>query len=229
MSLILEALRKSEAERRRAQAPDLRAELPPTRVQRRAVIPAWTWLLPASAFLLAAAWLMRTPDQASPATTDADPGMSANREMSSTLPVVPRLSPPAAVVAPKPATATTQASTSSRTPSPAVAQPTTVTAPEPIPAPIEPRPLPPVATPSADASGSDILQLSDLSAAERKSLPPLKVSMHMWDGNAARRFVIVDGNRLVEGDRIGDAVVTTITADGVLLDWNGRRLKLPIR
>jgi hypothetical protein len=24
-------------------------------------------------------------------------------------------------------------------------------------------------------------------------------------------------------------VVTTITTDGVLLDWNGRRLKLPIR
>jgi general secretion pathway protein B len=41
--------------------------------------------------------------------------------------------------------------------------------------------------------------------------------------------VIVDGNRLVEGDRIGDVVVTTITTDGVLLDWNGRRLKLPIR
>ena len=87
---------------------------------------------------------------------------------------------------------------------------------------------PPVA-PSVDTGDSDILQLSDLSAAERKSLPPLKVSMHMWDTDAARRFVIVDGNRLVEGDRIGDAVVTTITTDGVLLDWNGRRLKLPIR
>jgi general secretion pathway protein B len=229
MSLILEALRKSEAERRRAQAPDLRAELPPTPVQRRALMPAWTWLLPASALLLAAAWLMRTPDQASPATSDSHAGIPANRETSPTLPVVPRLSPPAAVVAPKPATATTQASASSQTSAPAVAQPTPVTAPEPIPAPIEPLPQPPLATPAADANDSDILQLSDLSAAERKSLPPLKVSMHMWDGDAARRFVIVDGNRLVEGDRIGDAVVTTITADGVLLDWNGRRLKLPIR
>jgi general secretion pathway protein B len=93
--------------------------------------------------------------------------------------------------------------------------------------PIEP--LPPPVAPLADASTKDILQLSDLTAAERKSLPRLKVSMHMWDGDAARRFVIVDGNRLVEGDRIGDVVVTTITTDGVLLDWNGRRLKLPIR
>jgi len=229
MSLILEALRKSEAERRRAQAPDLRAELPPTPVHRRAAIPAWTWLLPASALLLAAAWLMRTPDQASPATSNTAAGISANREASPMLPVVPRLSPPAAVVAPKPATATAQASASSQTPSPAVVQPTAVTAREPTPAPIEPLPLPPDRTPAEDANDGDVLQLSDLSADERKSLPPLKVSMHMWDGDAARRFVIVDGNRLVEGDRIGDAVVTTITADGVLLDWNGRRLKLPIR
>jgi len=229
MSLILEALRKSEAQRRRAQAPDLRAELPPAPLQRRVAIPAWAWLLPASVLVLAAAWLMRAPDQASPATPVTDAGMSASRETSPTLPVVPRLSPPAAVVAAKPATATAQASASSRPPSPAVAQPTAVTAPKPIPAPIEPLSLPPVATPPADANDRDILQLSDLSAAERKSLPPLKVSMHMWDGDAARRFVIVDGSRLVEGDRIGDAVVTTITSDGVLLDWNGRRLKLPIR
>ena len=46
MSLILEALRKSEAQRRRAQAPDLRAELPPAPLQRRVAIPAWAWLLP---------------------------------------------------------------------------------------------------------------------------------------------------------------------------------------
>jgi general secretion pathway protein B len=229
MSLILEALRKSEAERRRAQAPDLRAELPPAPLQRRVAIPAWAWLLPASALVLAAAWLMRTPDQASPATPGTDAGMPANRETSPTLPVVPRLSPATAVVATTPTTATTQASASPQPPSPAVAEPTAVTAPEPIPAPVEPLPLPTVATPPADANDSDILQLSDLSAAERKSLPPLKVSMHMWDGDATRRFVIVDGSRLVEGDRIGDAVVTTITADGVLLDWNGRRLKLPIR
>jgi general secretion pathway protein B len=114
-------------------------------------------------------------------------------------------------------------------PSTAVAQPTIVAAPKPIAIPVPDEPVSPPIAPQADAGDSNILQLSDLSAAERKSLPPLKVSMHMWDGDAARRFVIVDGNRLVEGDRIGDAVITAITADGVLLDWNGRPLKLPIR
>jgi general secretion pathway protein B len=232
MSLILEALRKSEAERRRAQAPDLRAELPPAPAQRHVTIPAWAWLLlPASAVLLAAVWLMRTPDRASPLPVATDAGMTTHRETTPALPAVPRLSPPAVVIAPKPAAAVAQTSKAAQPPSPApapvVAQPAVVAAPKRIPMPIEP--VPPPVAPPADAGASDILQLSDLSAAERKSLPPLKVSMHMWDGDAARRFVIVDGNRLVEGDRIGDVVVTTITTDGVLLDWNGRRLKLPIR
>ncbi|MFS8064403.1 MAG: general secretion pathway protein GspB [Luteimonas sp.] len=226
MSLILEALRKSEAERRRAQAPDLRAELPPAPARRHVAIPAWAWLLPASAVLLAAVWLMRTPDRASPSSVATDTGATIHREKTPALPVVPRLSPPAVVAIPKPAPVERTPEVSPP-PSPAVAQPAIVAAPKSIPIPDEP--VPPPVAPPADAGDGDLLQLSDLSAAERKSLPPLKVSMHMWDGDAARRFVIVDGNRLVEGDRIGAAVVTAITTDGVLLDWNGRRLKLPIR
>jgi general secretion pathway protein B len=86
-------------------------------------------------------------------------------------------------------------------------------------------PLPATSTPSVDAPQS----LSDLSADERKALPPLKISMHLWNQDPAQRFVIIDGNRLREGDRVGDAVLTSIVADGVVLDWNGRKLKLPIR
>ena len=73
------------------------------------------------------------------------------------------------------------------------------------------------------------MSLSDLSADERKALPPLKLSMHLWNPDPAKRFVILDGNRVGEGDRIGDAVVAAITTDGVELDWNGRRLQVPIR
>ena len=224
MSLILEALRKSESERRRAQAPDVRTELPPVPLQRRVAMPSWAWLLPASAVLLAAIWLMRTPDRISPPGASTRTNTDHLGETKPTLPVVPRLSPPAVVATRKPP-ATGQTSQAAPQPSPAVAQPAAIVAPGAIPTPIE---SPPVAS-SPDAGESDLLQLSDLTAAERKSLPPLKVSMHLWDGDAARRFVIVDGNRLVEGDRVGDAVITTITPDGVVLDWSGRRLKLPIR
>jgi len=89
-------------------------------------------------------------------------------------------------------------------------------------------PDPPIPAPIA-ASGDRTLHLSDLDPEQRKALPPLKVSMHMWNDDPMERFVILDGNRLREGDRIGEAVVTAITRDGVVLDWQGRRLLVPIR
>jgi general secretion pathway protein B len=91
-------------------------------------------------------------------------------------------------------------------------------------------PSPTPAQPASPANTiDDTIALSDLSIGERKALPPLKLSMHLWNADSSRRFVIIDGNRLREGDRAGDAVVTAITEDGVILDWNGRRIRLSIR
>ena len=73
------------------------------------------------------------------------------------------------------------------------------------------------------------LRLSDLSTTDRQQLPPLKISMHMWGQGPAQRFAIIDGARVTEGDRIGPAVVDEISADGVVLAWNGMRVKLPVR
>ena len=55
MSLILDALRKSEAERRRGQVPDLHAELPPRVPAPAAKSLGRVWMLAALAFLLIAA------------------------------------------------------------------------------------------------------------------------------------------------------------------------------
>ncbi|RFP59434.1 hypothetical protein D0Y53_10730 [Luteimonas weifangensis] len=86
----------------------------------------------------------------------------------------------------------------------------------------------PPAQPAPAAAIDAPLSLSALSVEERRALPPLKLSMHLWNPDPARRFVILDGQRAGEGDRIGDAVVVAIARDGVLLDWNGRRLRLPL-
>ena len=57
MSLILEALRKSEAERRRGASPDVAVELPPAPAARGRAVPAW--VPPAIAAALALAiWLL---------------------------------------------------------------------------------------------------------------------------------------------------------------------------
>ncbi|HZV23232.1 MAG TPA: general secretion pathway protein GspB [Luteimonas sp.] len=223
MSLILEALRKSEAERRRGATPDLHTELPTSPVLARSTVPGWVlWMLAAAAAIAlllwgAHAWWTPTPTRMATAVKPAPTPMPAKPA----LPPVSRLSPPPPVVAPLPRVTAAVPSAGKRA---ATSAPPTEL-------------LPPPAVQRASASTpittapapDDALSLSDLTPDERKALPPLKLSMHLWNDDASRRFVILDGNRLREGDRDGDAVVTAITTDGVLLDWNGRRIRLSIR
>lgn len=266
MSLILEALRKSEAERRRGESPDLYAELPPvTRVQPQTK-PIWWWLVLAAVVVAALAWWLgsrqsppvepladstgevgqrdRIADAGPPrieapaiAESPAAPVEPVPESEPDPRPATPAPVPasPAVVAAPAPpAPADTKPERETNKEAVAVA-PRAPPAPEPLPAlPIAvPEPLP-VAPPAPPAPGTverneGLLQLADLPVAERKQLPPLKLSMHMWNDAPAQRFVIIDGQRLSEGGRIGDAVLVAIRTDGVVLDWNGRRLKLPIR
>ena len=238
MSLILEALRKSEAERRRGHMPDLHAELPPAPAPRVAARPALPWLAIGVTVLavgFATWWATAARTRAVPISA---PGASASPApvMDEAPPAAPRITHLQAAPKPPPRP-TPVASVPTRPTSPAqdfVPPPTHALPPPPAwalptaeahaaPAPRAPPPAPP------PSSSSNALSLSDLAPAERKALPPLKLSMHMWNDDAAQRFVILDGNRLGEGDRIGDAVVTAITRDGVLLDWNGRALKVPLR
>lgn len=86
-----------------------------------------------------------------------------------------------------------------------------------------------VPPPRPGTSAGAPLRLADLSTADRQQLPPLKMSMHMWGAESPQRFAIIDGNRVGEGDRVGDAVVETIDQDGVVLAWNGIRLRVPVR
>ena len=238
MSLILEALRKSEAERRRGQGPDIHAELPPPAVAaRRAPAPPWVWLLPGAVVLvLGLLWLARhTAPASTPAATRTTVPTVAPQPPSpaDVLPAVARLEPPPPAVPAlqhaEPAAPPTADAVAAAAPPPArAAMPVPAAGATQLPAAAAPLPTPaPAPPPATDTAGT--LQLADLAPEDRKALPALKLSMHMWNDDPAQRFVILDGQRFVEGDRIGDAVVTAILRDGVVLDWNGRRLKLPIR
>ncbi|HEX2596030.1 MAG TPA: general secretion pathway protein GspB [Luteimonas sp.] len=222
MSLILEALRKSEAERRRGAIPELHGEMPTSPVLARSTVPGWVlWALAAAALVVALLWVAHAwwPRSAMmDAPVAATRPAIAPRRVSPLLSPVTRLSPP-------PVTAAAHA--------PAVAAPPPATkTPVPQPAPLVLTPPPAYVPPPPKAAPilhDDTIALSDLSADERKALPPLKLSMHLWNDDPARRFVILDGNRLKEGDRVGNAVISAITTDGVVLDWNGRRIRLSIR
>lgn len=223
MSLILEALRKSEAERRRNDAPNVYAELPPSPRVGQGTIPPWAWMVIAIVAILGVWWTMirhsAPPTPSTASATAPAPITTRPRPTTTALPPVRRLSPPPApaVVARAPAAVVTPNPIA--LPAPGITAPTTVPSPRSTPAPS-------VAS-IARGEYNGTMQLSDLSIEERKALPPLKLSMHMWNDDPARRFVILDGKRLGEGDRIGDAVVTAITSDGIVLGWNGRRIKLP--
>lgn len=249
MSLILDALRKSEAERRRGQMPDLRAELPPpiraTGPSRR----AWPLWFAASAVLVAAATLAWS-QWASRAGAPPDAGGSAaiaSAETADVPPPVPARIAPATPVEAAPAPAPRPAEPVQTVPAPvapdpglARTEPVEPTAPRETTPPTAPavaaanEPAPPVA-PSAPAIATPppasvaTVRLADLSPGEREQLPPLKISMHMWGPAPEQRFAIIDGTRVGQGDRVGDAVVEEILAEGVVLDWHGRRLSLPLR
>ena len=250
MSLILEALRKSEAERRRAQAPDLFAELPQSVQRRRHHLSTWHWLLLAVTLTALLAWLARerwssspvpaaatiadsqppaartAPDVAiikAPSVPDATIAINGNNFATQTKPIAPI--PPSTVSSPPDKTLQREPVSTATV---VVPPPTTpVVAPPQAPVQATTTATPPTSKP-ADRD-TDLLELSDLSAEQRRQLPPLKLSMHLWNQDPSRRLVIIDGARLAEGDRIGDAVIDQITTDSVVLDWNGRRLRLPLR
>lgn len=250
MSLILEALRKSEAERRRGQAPDLFAELPPAARPRAATMPAWPWLAVTAVAALALAWwwldrappagkghapaAIASPDAGRPQPPPVDPSPAAARvPPSMPAPAMPAPAIPRRVAAAPPAFPETRPG------------PQEIPTPAPVPSPpratgLPPAPSPPsaptVATPMAAPVGpvpppaeGGALAINALPADQRKALPPLKLTMHLWNETPARRVVILDGQRLGEGGRIGELVIAAIEPDAVLFDWNGRRLRLPLR
>lgn len=242
MSLILEALRKSEAERRRGQPPDLRIERAPAPAARRRIaVPPWAGIvLLALALALGIAgwwWLANRDDPPHPADTVAQVAPTATAPHTpmpaSTLPAqaLPARTPqpaPQASTDPAPATTAPAQPVQAQGTSPSAAIPEQETAPpaakpanKPTPAMASPAPVP--------ANAGQAMGLAELDPGTRNALPPLKLTMHMWNEDPSRRFVILDGQRLGEGDRIGEASVTRIERDGVLLDWQGRGIRVPVR
>ena len=211
MSLILEALRKSEAERRRGSTPDVAMELPPVAMTRVRATPAW--VLPIAAItltaLLGGGWWWQRDIGGGDTTQAAGPRIVAPEVDAPAQPVVVAraATPPAVAPSPSPAAPATQ-------PSPIPA--TTVIA-EPASAPAAPLPPPPM-----PAEPRDIADI------EATSIPPVKLSMHMWDESPARRFVILDGQRMTEGDRSGELTVVAIERDGVVVERNGQRARVPL-
>ena len=71
-------------------------------------------------------------------------------------------------------------------------------------------------------------RISELSPAQRQRLPAMKLSLHMWNEDPARRFAVVDGQRRMEGDRVGEATIAAIDREGLVLELDGQRIRVPL-
>jgi len=245
MSLILDALRKSEAERRRGQKPDLFASVTLSPAPRRVdllrfwPLPVFVALLLAAGFVLWRGKQPSIPDSTpalSGASQDEAPETSVEAGIENGLrqtPASPTTMASPAATAP----AVSERPSDSGTPAPNIAPPVINPAPAlPMPAPLVLPPAPVNATDNAESSAtprSDAGQLETLppiailSASERAALPPLKLSMHVYGDEPGKRFAIIDGQRVTEGSSLGASIIEEIRRDGVVLNINGRRILLP--
>ncbi len=243
MSLILEALRRSEAERRLGEAPGLHAAdawraLPARSGGRER--PAWPWWLLAlavTAALAAAAgaWWPRAdvapsavaPEAATPAEADVAPVDAAPApDVAAADVAAPAVAPPAgawptspAVAIPSPPVPVAPVAPPPSPPVETMAAAATA-APTPLPSPADA--TPPV--PGASAEDARPPSLAALDPARRAALPPLRLGLHVWDEAPARRRVVIDGERRVEGDWVAaDVRLVAIVRGGCILEIDGRR------
>lgn len=215
MSLILEALRKSEAERRRDTTPGIDLELPPPVPAARRSALRWPWPVLAGTLVLALLGLWAglhrtTPAEAATGTMTTPVTPTAGPAVVDMPRVVPRTAPPTPTATANPAPVAT-APIAFRDASPPPAPPPT------------PLPAPPVTPRATAAPAAD--EVPDIAAT---ALPPVKLSMHMWDADPARRFVILDGQRMAEGDRSGGLTVVAIDRRGVVIERDGQRARVPL-
>lgn len=217
MSLILDALKKSEAERLRGQAPTLLSPLPAVESHSRASEKSRWPLLLVIALLITALILGYFYTKKQPAIQPSTVTEAINETAEQTPATIDQ---PPMVVAPKPAPI--QETT--------IAPPAIATAPTPSAAAL------PGITPQINeapsiipdaTSTTRIASLAELPTEQRQQLPTLKLSMHVYSTEASKRFAIIDGQRVNEGSVLGSAVVEQIRQDGVVLSVQGQSYLLP--
>ncbi|HTT06365.1 MAG TPA: general secretion pathway protein GspB [Steroidobacteraceae bacterium] len=235
MSFILDALKKSEAERQRQSGPTL-LELRITQPRRR--YPAWAlWvgvLLAVNVAVLLYALLRRpAPSEpaiaataAAPAATSAAPHPAAITR--SPAPAVAAGAPGVPGVPASPAAPTTPnvAAVAPLAPAPGAAESAAV---EGTAAPASANPaddepaVPAAAKPSRPVDYSELPSLASLGG----DLPALQLNMLDYSALADERFALINMHRVREGDVLPEGPrVLAITRNGVALDYHGEQFML---
>jgi general secretion pathway protein B len=246
MSFILDALRKSDAERQRAVTPGLSDVRYATgRARRNLWLPILVAVLAVNAVFLAVQFLRRDDAPAAPTRPPA-------AEAPDTIPpaaVLPSPEPPAADIRPlareaefgEPLPEGDVESQFDAPPGP-VPAPVFAEAAEGPPAidaatgdtPVKPPAAPPAerpttqpAAPSRILAGNDLPTADQLMAGGGLDIPALNLDLHVYSETPAGRFVVINSRKYKEGGRLAEGpTVESITRDGVILSNQGRRFTL---
>jgi len=231
MSLILDALRKSEHQRQRQVGPGL-AVVPESPVSQR---PA-TWLLVLGGLLalnivvlLALLLTGRDPEpeamppaptgaMAPPAVTAPPPVAETRPEPHRSAPVSLPARPPRSEVRPLTTEVAAPPPTAARTPPPAAA-----------PDGAAPRtaPSPGVSAEQATADAR-LPRFTDLVLRGELNVPHMHIDIHVFSAVAADRFVFINMRKYTEGEPTQEGPrVERITRDGVVMEHLGQRFFLP--
>lgn len=229
MSLILDALRKSEHQRQRQVGPGL-AAVPEGRAHQR---PA-TWVLVLASLLvlniLVLAALLLTDRRseraaapaAAPVLTPAAPSISpppasARIETTRSAPVSLPAKPPREEVRPL-TTEIAPAAAPARAPGAGSAAPNQGAA-----------PALPAQRPSVQQANEDarLPRFTDLVIRGELNVPHMHIDIHVFSENPAERFVFINMRKLTEGQATQEGPrVERITRDGVVMDFQGQRFFL---
>lgn len=217
MSYILDALRKSEQERRPGSALGMiRKDPGPATLPPRSIALYAAPVLGAIALAVGAYLLIARPFASAPSVA-----VSAE-----TAPKVEEPAPTASV----PKVATVAPVTKAPTPPPVrdLVEQTRVT-PKPTPRPQAPPAISaslPAAAPASTAN--DVRLLRVMPPDFQKSLPEMVVNIHVYAANQAERILYINNRQYQAGDKVrDDVVVEEIVEDGAVLNFRGQRFKLP--
>lgn len=256
MSLILDALKRAERERRSEHAPVLEAAPPPSprrpRLRRPLRLVAVIGLI---AVVLGAGWALVRDRDAPPADDDATDAAVAQ--------TAPDPAPEAATVPPAPAAPTEPAPevipgtesvasleeltegvvdeapaepppATESTPStvqPAAPPPTAPSSAEPTVTPSAPAATatPPPAVPPALTQPAPLRKLREMPPDYRADFPALTVEVHVFERNAAERFVRINGRRYKQGDALAEGPrILEIVREGIVLEYRGQKVLYPL-
>ena len=228
MSLILEALRKSERERAGNSGASAPAAVPrrqPMPLRERRGLGAG--LVAALVFAgLALVWLLRDggpePGSETRAAAPSAPAPGPGRGASRPAAAAPAVSPSPARRASEPAREEEPAAVEEAA---AVEEPEVIDLSAQLGAPA-PRPAPPQTEPAPPQAPGLIEMPPDFQAA----VPALDIQVHFYARDPDRRFVLIGGRRFRAGEQLMPGLeLEEIVREGLLVEWGGERFVMPAR